>query len=80
LRGLYFVVMDRAHVYGVHAVPGLKRIREGLFISQTTLSADAGVNVANISRLENGSQQARLATIRKLAKALGCKPAALLEG
>ncbi len=43
------------------------------------LAAKAGVGIATVARLETGSD-GYPATIRKLAKALGVKPADLMAG
>ncbi len=53
----------------------LKKLREIQFISQEDLAKKSEMTVSTINRLENGKQKPRLATIRKLAKALKVKPA-----
>jgi DNA-binding XRE family transcriptional regulator len=57
-------------------VPGLKAKRLELALSQETLAELAGVGRTTISRGERG-QAIRLMNVRKLAKALKCKPADL---
>ena len=49
----------------------LRRARERLLMTQPELSQKSGVMVATISRIENGMQDPRIPTVRKLAKALG---------
>jgi transcriptional regulator with XRE-family HTH domain len=53
----------------------LKELRENLYLSQEDLAGKSGMTVGTINRLENGKQKPRLGTIRKLAEALGVKPA-----
>jgi len=64
-----------AHNY-MPATPGLRRLRDQAVLTQQELAEDAGVRRATISRLENGGS-ARPTTIRRLANALRCTPAAL---
>lgn len=52
----------------------LKSLRETHFLSQEDLAKISSLTVSTINRLENGKQKPRLATIRKLAKALKVKP------
>ena len=67
--------------YGYHwrvvTVPRLKARREHVALTQAELAAKAGVGRVTIARLENGAA-ARLPTVRKLAEALGVKPAELM--
>ncbi len=52
----------------------LKTLREKQFLSQEDLAKKSEMTVSTINRLENDKQKPRLATIRKLAKALKVKP------
>ena len=52
----------------------LKQLREKQYLSQEGLARKSEMTVSTINRLENGKQIPRLATIRKLAKALKVKP------
>ena len=56
----------------------LRAARVRRMLTQPELSALSGVMVATISRIENGLQQPRIPTIRKLAKALDVPPEELL--
>ena len=56
----------------------LREARERRLITQPELSELSGVMVATISRIENGLQQPRIPTIRKLAKALEIAPEELI--
>jgi len=49
----------------------LRRIRERKLITQAELAEKSGITISTLSRLENGLQQARISTVRKLALALG---------
>jgi transcriptional regulator with XRE-family HTH domain len=53
------------------------RLRAG--ISQEELAARMGVEQGYISRLEAGSRNPTIVTLAEAAKALGVRPAALLE-
>jgi transcriptional regulator with XRE-family HTH domain len=55
-------------------MPILRKLRENLYWSQEDLARESGTTTGTVNRLENGRQKPRLATIRKLAKALGVKP------
>jgi predicted transcriptional regulator len=61
----------------VPAVPHLKRLREGRFLTQEELAERSGVSRPTIARLESSGDDARLKTIRKLAEALGVEPTEL---
>jgi transcriptional regulator with XRE-family HTH domain len=52
----------------------LKDLRLKKFISQSDLSKESGVALNTICRLEQGKQNPRFVTIRRLAKALGVEP------
>lgn len=57
----------------------LRLVRERQALSQKELAAKAGVSPVTISRVENGVDDPQPSTIRKLAKALGVKPADLMD-
>jgi len=48
-------------------------------LSLRSLGERSGVTFATINNLENGNRPARLATIRKLAEALGVEPKELMK-
>lgn len=48
--------------------------------SQEGLAAACGLHRTEISLLERGAREPRLSTIVRLARGLGVKPAALLDG
>jgi len=56
----------------------LKRIRTAKKLSQGAIARKLGVHRAYISGIENGKRNPTLATIQKLAKALGVSPKELL--
>lgn len=56
----------------------LREARERRLLTQPELSELSGVMVATISRIENGLQQPRIPTVRKLAKVLGVDPEELI--
>ena len=58
----------------------LRQLRVERALSLRTLGERSGVAFATISELENGHRPARLATIRKLADALGVEPNELMKG
>lgn len=58
----------------------LKRLREERVFSQRELARYAGLTHATVWRLENGFDQARPRTIRKLAEVLGVEPKELVRG
>ena len=57
----------------------LKELREDRVLSQRELARAAGLTHATVWRFENGFEQARTQTIRKLADALGVEPRELLK-
>lgn len=57
----------------------LKAAREAREWSQEDLAHQAGIQPADISRIEAGKRDLRLSTIEKLAKALGIPPGRLLD-
>lgn len=57
----------------------LKRLREERVFSQRELARLAGLTHVTVWRLENGFAEARPATIRKLAEALGVEPYKLVN-
>jgi transcriptional regulator with XRE-family HTH domain len=58
----------------------LRAERKRLKLSQEALGYCCDLNMSEISRLERSQRDPRLATIVKLAKALGIPPARLLDG
>jgi transcriptional regulator with XRE-family HTH domain len=58
----------------------LRTERQRLKLSQEALGFNCGLNMSEISRLERSRRDPRLATIIKLARALGVPPAKLLDG
>ncbi len=58
----------------------LKTLREQLFLTREELAEQVGSHRDHIGRLERGEvKNPRMATIRKLARALEVDPAELLE-
>jgi XRE family transcriptional regulator, regulator of sulfur utilization len=58
----------------------LRQLRVERALSLRALGERSGVTFATINNLENGNRPARLATIRKLAEALGVEPKELMKG
>jgi transcriptional regulator with XRE-family HTH domain len=58
----------------------LRELRVQRALSLRALGERSGVTFATINNLENGNRPARLATIRKLANALGVEPIELMKG
>lgn len=58
----------------------LKALRERRNLTQEDLSAGSGFHPTEISRLERAAREPRLGTVVRLARALGVKPARLLDG
>lgn len=58
----------------------MRRERQRLNLSQEALGYRCDLNTSEISRLERSRRDPRLATIVKVARALGVPPAKLLEG
>ena len=58
----------------------LRQLRVERALSLRALGDRSGVTFATINNLENGKRPARLATIRKLAEALGVEPKELMKG
>lgn len=56
----------------------LARLRALNVLTQRELAERAGVTLLSVHKIETGHQQPRPAMIRKLAKALGVKPAELM--
>lgn len=56
----------------------LRTVRKVAGISQEALAAKAGVARNFISMIENGQRNVTIATVQKLAKALGCRMAHLM--
>jgi|TARA_B110000503_G_C7131707_1_gene407067 transcriptional regulator with XRE-family HTH domain len=57
----------------------VKSIRKSLNISQEELASLAGMDRAHMGRIERGTINAGLTTIARIAKALHCAPAQLLD-
>jgi transcriptional regulator with XRE-family HTH domain len=57
----------------------LRQLRVERALSLRALGERSGVTFATINNLENGNRPARLATIRKLAEALGVEPKELMK-
>ncbi len=60
-------------------LPALRRLRREAGLSQRELGVMAGVSPGTVYRLENGLRGAYPTTLRKLAAALGVKPADLVR-
>jgi transcriptional regulator with XRE-family HTH domain len=58
----------------------LRQLRVERALSLRALGQRSGVSFATINNLENRNRPARLATIRKLAEALGVEPKELMKG
>jgi transcriptional regulator with XRE-family HTH domain len=60
----------------------LREARERRFLTQSELGQQAGLQIATISRIENDHHEGRprLATIRRLAEALGVEPGWIMFG
>jgi transcriptional regulator with XRE-family HTH domain len=58
----------------------LRQLRVERALSLRALKERSGVAYDTINKLENGKRPARLATIRKLAEALGVEPGELMKG
>lgn len=57
----------------------LRAYREEAGLTQEELGAIAGIQMADISRLESGLRDARLTTVFRLAQALNITPGQLLD-
>ena len=57
----------------------LRRHRTRAGLSQERLARECGLHRTEISLLERGGREPRLSTIVRLARALGVRPAALLD-
>ncbi len=60
----------------------LRNARERRFLTQSELSAKAGIQIATISRIENDRQESRprMTTVRKLSEVLGVEPSWIMFG
>jgi transcriptional regulator with XRE-family HTH domain len=58
----------------------LRAERQRLELSQEALGYSCNLDTSEVSRLERSQRDPRLATIVKLARALGIPPAKLLDG
>jgi transcriptional regulator with XRE-family HTH domain len=68
--------MDAREVFAAN----LRTERKRLKLSQEALGYSCDLNMSEISRLERSQRDPRLATIVKLAGALGIPPSRLLDG
>jgi transcriptional regulator with XRE-family HTH domain len=59
-------------------VPRLRELREQAALSQQELAAAAGVSRTTVARAELGLIVPQPSTVRKLARALGCRPVDLM--
>lgn len=57
----------------------LRSVRERKYVTQQELAERTGLTEATISRIENGLNQPRISTVRKLADALGVHPDELVD-
>jgi len=57
----------------------VRATRKTLNISQEDLALLAGVNRSHMGQIERGTKCAGLATVDRIAKALHCSPAQLLD-
>jgi transcriptional regulator with XRE-family HTH domain len=58
----------------------VRRLRERKGWSQEQLAHECGVHRTYIGSIERGERNVTLATVQKIANALGVQPLALLEG
>jgi transcriptional regulator with XRE-family HTH domain len=58
----------------------LRRLRMRDALTQVELAEKAGINPATVAYLEQSVRLPRMPTIRKLARALGVRPAVLTTG
>jgi transcriptional regulator with XRE-family HTH domain len=58
----------------------IRQMREERALTLADLGERSGLNIATISRLENGLRPARLSTVRKLAEALEVEPREIVNG
>ncbi len=58
----------------------LRRLRKRRKLSQEALGRDCDLHPTEISRLDRAAREPRLSTIVRLARALGVKPARMLDG
>jgi transcriptional regulator with XRE-family HTH domain len=56
----------------------VKRTRERALLTQQELADRAGIGLTTLNRIENDHAEPHFRTIRKLARALGVDPAALI--
>lgn len=59
-------------------LPNLKTTRLLRLVTQRELARRAGLTVASVSRIENGTTRARISTVWRLAEALDVDPDDLL--
>lgn len=57
----------------------VRSTRKALNVSQEELADMAGINRSHMGQIERGTKSAGLTTIARIAKALDCSPAQLLD-
>mgnify|MGYP001088483090 FL=1 len=57
----------------------VRSTRKTLNVSQEELADMAGINRSHMGQIERGTKSAGLTTIARIAKALDCSPAQLLD-
>ena len=62
-----------------HFATAIIETRKALNISQEELAHMAGINRSHMGQIERGLKSASLPTIDRIAKALNCSPAILLD-
>lgn len=60
--------------------PRIRHARERAVLSQGEFAQRVGISQNALSRIETGHSRPRMATIRKIAEALGVPPTQLVEG
>jgi transcriptional regulator with XRE-family HTH domain len=70
------MVVDSRKVFGRN----LRRARESRAFSQDSLAAECGLHRTYVGSVERGERNVGLLNIVRLARALGCSAAFLMEG
>jgi transcriptional regulator with XRE-family HTH domain len=76
---VFYVEGLDAHAANVAFGQRLRTLRTQRGISHARLARRTGVHVTAFARLESGDREPRLATILRIARALGVQPGALLD-